>query len=108
MRRDFDGAKHRLLCSPDFTHEEKTLLEKVSLQIHHGDTMYTSSNAFHYLSVGLSASRCIFVKDTFQRFEPTPATSGRVCFRDAAAERRFRADAVKHGAHVALLRKVQS
>ena len=59
VRRDFDGAKHRLLCSPDFTHEEKTLLEKVSLQIHEGDSMYTSSNAFHYLSVGLSASRCI-------------------------------------------------
>jgi hypothetical protein len=37
VRRDFDGAKHRLLCSPDFTREEKTLLEKVSLQIHHGD-----------------------------------------------------------------------
>jgi SAM-dependent methyltransferase len=59
VRRDFCAAKHRLLCSPDFTHEEKTLLEKVSLEIHHGDTMYAAGNAFHYLSVGLSATHCI-------------------------------------------------
>ena len=59
VRRDFCAAKHRLLSSPDFTHEEKTLLEKVSLQVHHGDTIYTSGNAFHYLSVGLSATHCI-------------------------------------------------
>jgi SAM-dependent methyltransferase len=58
MRRDLHGAKRRLLFSPDFTHEEKSLLEKVSLQVHHGDTMY-AGDAFHYLSVGLSASRCI-------------------------------------------------
>jgi len=57
-KRDFHGAKFRLLSSPDLTHEEKRLLEKVSLQVHHGDGMY-EGDAFHYLSVGLSASRCI-------------------------------------------------
>ena len=40
IRRDLHGAKRRLLFSPDFTHEEKSLPEKVSLQVHHGVTMY--------------------------------------------------------------------
>jgi len=58
IRRDFHGAKPRLLSSPDLTHEEKGILEKVSIRVHHGDGMY-AGDAFHYLSVGLSATRCI-------------------------------------------------
>jgi SAM-dependent methyltransferase len=55
----FDNdTKRRLLSSMDLTDEEKSLLDKVSLQVHRADTMY-AGNAFHYLSVGLSASHCI-------------------------------------------------
>ena len=56
--RDFRDAKRRLLSSPDLTNDEKSILRKASLQVHPADIMY-SGNAYHYLSVGLSASRCI-------------------------------------------------
>ncbi|MGO9571411.1 MAG: class I SAM-dependent methyltransferase [Desulfomonilaceae bacterium] len=58
LRPDLHGAKRRLLSSPDLTHEEKSVLEKVSLKVHHGDIMYAGDD-LHYLSVGLSAIRCI-------------------------------------------------
>ena len=58
-RGDFHAAKHRLLSSMELTKEEKIVLDKISLQVHSADTMYVESDAFHYLSVGLSASRCI-------------------------------------------------
>jgi len=57
-RRDFHVARHRLLSSIDITSEEKSVLGKVSLRVHYADAMY-QRNAFHYLSVGLSAIRCI-------------------------------------------------
>ncbi len=60
VKRDFCTAKHRLLSSMELTREEKVLLGKISLQIHSADSMYYLDNdAFHYLSVGLSATRCI-------------------------------------------------
>jgi len=43
----------------ELTREEKVLLDKVSLQIHNEDTMYSDKGASHYLSVGLSAIHCI-------------------------------------------------
>lgn len=58
-RGDFHAAKQCLLSSMELTKEEKRVLDKISLQIHSADTMYVESDAFHYLSVGLSASRCI-------------------------------------------------
>jgi methylase of polypeptide subunit release factors len=38
---------------------KNTLLGKVELHVHRSDTMYQPNAASHYLSVGLSASRCI-------------------------------------------------
>lgn len=58
-RRDFHRASQSLLASADLTHEEKAVLERVSLRIHEADGMYVPGKALHYLSVGLSASRCI-------------------------------------------------
>ncbi|MCX6224679.1 MAG: class I SAM-dependent methyltransferase [Bacteroidia bacterium] len=57
--RDFRSARRLLLSSPDLTHKEKILLKKISLQVHDRDSMYMEGKAFHYLCVGLSASRCI-------------------------------------------------
>lgn len=68
VRHDFRVAKQRLLSSTELTSEEKGILDKVSLRVHSADTMYEDSNALHYLSVGLSASRCI--RETLSR---TPA-----------------------------------
>lgn len=48
----------------ELTKEEKNVLHKVSLLIHNADAMYVN-NAFRYLSVGLSASRCI--REALQR-----------------------------------------
>ena len=61
MKRTHDvrSAKQRLLSSGNLTDEEKCLLDKVSLQIHRADQMYVPGEALNYLSVGLSASRCI-------------------------------------------------
>ncbi|MBW1779691.1 MAG: class I SAM-dependent methyltransferase [Deltaproteobacteria bacterium] len=58
LRHDFRDAKRRLLSSTDLTNDEKNILKNVSLKVHAADTMYVG-NAFHYLSVGLSACRCI-------------------------------------------------
>ncbi|NJD24116.1 MAG: class I SAM-dependent methyltransferase [Betaproteobacteria bacterium] len=59
IRHDFLRAKHRLQSSIELTDDEKQLLHKVALQVHHSDSMYQPDGALHYLSVGLSASRCI-------------------------------------------------
>jgi len=58
VQRDFCDARGKLLLSVDLTNDEKRLLDKVSIKIHPADTMY-ASNALHYLSVGISAVRCI-------------------------------------------------
>jgi SAM-dependent methyltransferase len=54
---DFRAARRKLLRSDALSRREKDLLGKVSLQVHPKDDMY--SGAEHYLSVGLSAIRCI-------------------------------------------------
>jgi SAM-dependent methyltransferase len=55
---DFSSAKKQLLSSPSVSEEEKALLKKITLRIHPNDGMY-QGNARHYLSVGLSAIRCV-------------------------------------------------
>jgi len=57
--RDFSQAKRSLQSSPQLTDVERRLLDQVTLKVHVADGMYEPGNAFHYLSVGLSASRCI-------------------------------------------------
>jgi SAM-dependent methyltransferase len=56
---DFRRAKKDLLVLRSLSREEKDWLEKVSLKVHPKDRMYETSAARHYLSVGLSAGRCI-------------------------------------------------
>jgi SAM-dependent methyltransferase len=55
---NFSFAKQQLLSDPSVSDDEKALLKKTTLQIHPNDGMY-QGNAHHYLSVGLSAIRCI-------------------------------------------------
>jgi SAM-dependent methyltransferase len=59
---DLRAAREKLLHGNAVTEREKALLRKVSLRIHRDDGMYDPydpSDARHYLSVGLSAIRCI-------------------------------------------------
>lgn len=56
---DFRSARRRLLSDHSVTATDKALLDKVSLRVHRDDGMYTPFDARHYLSVGLSAIRCI-------------------------------------------------
>jgi SAM-dependent methyltransferase len=59
IKDDFRLAKLRLLSSGTLSANEKTLLNRVSLRVHYSDGMYVTFEALHYLSVGLSAIRCI-------------------------------------------------
>lgn len=59
QNRDFQSAREKLLLSNDLKDEEKALLNKVSLRTHRNDDMYKPTTAQHYLTVGLSAIRCI-------------------------------------------------
>ncbi len=56
---DFHSAKRKLLLDNTVSVEEKALLNEVTLQVHRKDGMYIPLEARHYLSVGLSAIRCI-------------------------------------------------
>ena len=56
---DMEAARIMLRASNTCTDREKELLSRVLLQIHPFDGMYTPSAPQHYLSVGLSAIRCI-------------------------------------------------
>ncbi|MBI3801319.1 MAG: class I SAM-dependent methyltransferase [Deltaproteobacteria bacterium] len=56
---DLHQAKRSLLSSPALSDQEKALLDRVSLKIHGNDELYVPFHAQHYLSVGLSALRCI-------------------------------------------------
>jgi len=59
IRRNLQAGKSQLQASPEITQEEKQLLEKVSLKVNLKDTMYIKGRGDAYLSVGLSALRCI-------------------------------------------------
>lgn len=56
---DLHSARKKLLSELTLSDDEKTLLAKVSLTVHPYDEMYVPFDARHYLSVGLSAMRCI-------------------------------------------------
>ena len=58
-RRDFTDARSRLLASGHLTSDERALLAEISLNVDPHDAMYVAGRAEHYLSVGLSATRCI-------------------------------------------------
>lgn len=58
-RTDVCSAKKRLLSSDLLQDKEKTCLKNISLKIHKNDEMYVPYKAQHYLSVGLSAIKCI-------------------------------------------------
>jgi SAM-dependent methyltransferase len=48
-----------LQASPQLTDAERSLVDRLRLQFHVADGMYERGKALHYLSAGLSASRCI-------------------------------------------------
>jgi len=56
---DFRAARESLLTSPDLGPEGKRWLDQVSLKVHSDDQMYVASAAQEYLTVGLSALRCV-------------------------------------------------
>jgi SAM-dependent methyltransferase len=56
---DFRAARESLLTSPDLGPEGKRWLNQVSLKVHSDDQMYVASAAQQYLTVGLSALRCV-------------------------------------------------
>jgi SAM-dependent methyltransferase len=56
---DFRAARESLLTSPDLGPEGKRWLHQVSLKVHSDDQMYVASAAREYLTVGLSALRCV-------------------------------------------------
>jgi SAM-dependent methyltransferase len=58
-RLDFRAARESLLTSPDLGPEGKRWLDQVSLKVHSDDQMYVASAARQYLTVGLSALRCV-------------------------------------------------
>jgi SAM-dependent methyltransferase len=55
----FETAREILLASHELNDEEKEWVKTVSLRVHRKDRMYVPPHAQHYLSVGLSAIRCI-------------------------------------------------
>jgi SAM-dependent methyltransferase len=59
MALDLIAEKATLLSSPALSDQEKNLLHNVSPVLHPHDNMLNGQDALHYLSVGLSASRCI-------------------------------------------------
>lgn len=56
---DFRAAQRKLASDPAASNNERDLLQRISLRIHRNDEMYIPFDARHYLSVGLSALRCI-------------------------------------------------
>jgi len=56
---DFRFARKKLLSDTAIPSRDKTLLDKVSLKVHRNDGTYILFDARQYLSVGLSAVRCI-------------------------------------------------
>lgn len=50
---------NQLKSSIDITQEDIHLMDNISLNVHPYDTMFAGNNIVHYLSVGLSATKCI-------------------------------------------------
>lgn len=57
--QDFQRAVRQLRLSNELTNDEKDLIDSISHRIHLADHMYQPGGAHHYLTVGLSGSRCI-------------------------------------------------
>jgi SAM-dependent methyltransferase len=57
--RDMAKGRDACLMSQEFSEMEKSWLRQVVLQVHPLDGMYTPGMSGHYLSVGVSALRCI-------------------------------------------------
>lgn len=66
-------AKHDLAASNEITQVERSLLDQVSPEVNAADDMY-GDDATHYLSVGLSAIRCIKAALLFSGATPDPET----------------------------------
>ena len=73
------------MVSDDYSKDEKKLLKQVSLRVYRHDGMFRYSQAHHYISVGLSAIRCIENaieksknKNTIQTILDFPCGYGRV------------------------------
>jgi SAM-dependent methyltransferase len=60
-RTDLRSAQKALLVSETLSSEEKRLISRVPMRIHPNDDMYRLGTGRHYLSIGLSARRCIMV-----------------------------------------------
>lgn len=56
---DLKRAKRAIRSKADVSDSEQALVAKVSLSVHQNDNMYLYPKAEHYLSVGISAIRCI-------------------------------------------------
>jgi SAM-dependent methyltransferase len=56
---DFRAAQRKWLSDSAASSQEKAVLERISIRIHDDDEMYLPFDAGQYLSVGLSALRCI-------------------------------------------------
>lgn len=56
---DFNRARRAMRSMPNLNKDENSLLAAVSLSVHGNDNMYVYPKAEHYLSVGISAIRCI-------------------------------------------------
>jgi len=56
---DFRATQRKFASDQNLSSHEKTLLAKISLDVHRNDEMYVPLDAKHYLSTGLGALRCI-------------------------------------------------
>lgn len=56
---DVENARQELLASGDLSKEEQQLLSSISVEVHSADEMYERGRGHHYVSVGLSAYRCV-------------------------------------------------
>jgi SAM-dependent methyltransferase len=79
-------ARRRVLRDPDLTERERTVLARLDLRVHPGDTMHVGASE-HYLRVGLSALRCVDAAGVNEprRVLDLPCGHGRVLRTLAAA-----------------------
>ena len=81
---DLRSARKALLASETLSSEEKGLISRVPLRIHPCDDMYRRGTGRHYLSIGLSARRCIMAvlaharQNTIRTILDLPSGYGRI------------------------------
>ena len=69
-RTDLRSARKTVLASEMLSSEEKRLISRVPLRIHPNDDMYLPGTGRHYLSIGLSARRCVMAALTHAPQKP--------------------------------------